>query len=215
MDVQSACGAQPACVSKAHQFEGLSMVVVHDTVRGRAIRKRRIGRTASAAQARLDPRQGAGVARLCRDPGDRARERAGHRLRGGRLPEYRRVLGEEARHLHDHGRHLHARLRLLQCQDRAAGRARSRPSPSMSREAIAKLGLSHVVITSVDRDDLADGGARAFRASHPRDPRALPDDHDRSADAGFPAQGRRAANWWSRRSPTCSTTISKPCRRSI
>jgi lipoic acid synthetase len=29
-------------------------------------------------------------------------------------------------------------------------------------EATAKLGLSHVVVTSVDRDDLADGGARHF-----------------------------------------------------
>src|SRR5688572_32580042 len=29
-------------------------------------------------------------------------------------------------------------------------------------EAVAKLGLNHVVITSVDRDDLADGGAQHF-----------------------------------------------------
>jgi lipoic acid synthetase len=29
-------------------------------------------------------------------------------------------------------------------------------------EATAKLGLSHIVVTSVDRDDLADGGARHF-----------------------------------------------------
>ena len=34
----------------------------------------------------------------------------------------------------------------------------------MSREATAKLGLAHVVITSVDRDDLADGGAAHFAA---------------------------------------------------
>src|ERR1700729_2522156 len=41
-------------------------------------------------------------------------------------------------------------------------------------QAIAKLGLNHVVITSVDRDDLADGGAghfartiRAIRAVSP------------------------------------------------
>lgn len=31
-------------------------------------------------------------------------------------------------------------------------------------EAVAKLGLEHVVITSVDRDDLADGGAGHFAA---------------------------------------------------
>jgi lipoic acid synthetase len=39
-------------------------------------------------------------------------------------------------------------------------------------EATAKLGLNHVVITSVDRDDLADG-ARAFCANHHGDPRAV------------------------------------------
>ena len=34
--------------------------------------------------------------------------------------------------------------------------------PQHIGEAVAKLGLSHVVITSVDRDDLADGGAQHF-----------------------------------------------------
>jgi len=34
--------------------------------------------------------------------------------------------------------------------------------PEHIADAIAKLGLSHVVITSVDRDDLADGGAAHF-----------------------------------------------------
>ncbi len=42
-------------------------------------------------------------------------------------------------------------------------------------QAIAELGLSHAVITSVTRDDLADGGASQFaavtRAIHDRDPR--------------------------------------------
>lgn len=46
--------------------------------------------------------------------------------------------------------------------------------PRKVAEAVAKLGLEHVVITSVDRDDLADGGAehfaqviRAIRAASP------------------------------------------------
>src|SRR6478609_4551733 len=46
--------------------------------------------------------------------------------------------------------------------------------PQNVGEAVAKLGLAHVVITSVDRDDLADGGAehfaqtiRAIRAATP------------------------------------------------
>ena len=34
--------------------------------------------------------------------------------------------------------------------------------PKRVAEAVARLGLSHVVVTSVDRDDLADGGARHF-----------------------------------------------------
>jgi lipoyl synthase len=34
--------------------------------------------------------------------------------------------------------------------------------PRRIAEAVAKMGLEHVVITSVDRDDLADGGARHF-----------------------------------------------------
>ncbi|TCT02647.1 lipoyl synthase [Aquabacter spiritensis] len=34
--------------------------------------------------------------------------------------------------------------------------------PQKVAEAVAKLGLSHVVITSVDRDDLSDGGAEHF-----------------------------------------------------
>ena len=36
--------------------------------------------------------------------------------------------------------------------------------PARVADAVAKLGLAHVVITSVDRDDLADGGAAHFAA---------------------------------------------------
>jgi len=34
--------------------------------------------------------------------------------------------------------------------------------PERVADAVAKLGLAHVVVTSVDRDDLADGGAEHF-----------------------------------------------------
>ena len=34
--------------------------------------------------------------------------------------------------------------------------------PERAADATAKLGLAHIVVTSVDRDDLADGGARHF-----------------------------------------------------
>ncbi|HEY3918934.1 MAG TPA: lipoyl synthase [Stellaceae bacterium] len=37
--------------------------------------------------------------------------------------------------------------------------------PAHVGEAVAKLGLSHIVVTSVDRDDLADGGAGQFVAT--------------------------------------------------
>ena len=36
--------------------------------------------------------------------------------------------------------------------------------PSRVGDAVAQLGLAHVVVTSVDRDDLADGGAEHFAA---------------------------------------------------
>src|SRR5579885_3640633 len=39
-----------------------------------------------------------------------------------------------------------------------------RDEPNRVAEAVARLGLRHVVITSVDRDDLADGGAAHFAA---------------------------------------------------
>src|SRR3546814_17679765 len=38
--------------------------------------------------------------------------------------------------------------------------------PQNVAEAVAKLGLQHVVVTSVDRDDLADGGAAHFAATN-------------------------------------------------
>jgi lipoic acid synthetase len=49
--------------------------------------------------------------------------------------------------------------------------ANGRPAPPDSREparvreAVARMGLSFVVLTSVDRDDLPDGGARHFAAT--------------------------------------------------
>ena len=46
--------------------------------------------------------------------------------------------------------------------------------PGQCRRARSRLGLAHVVITSVDRDDLADGGAAAFRRRDPRHPAPSP-----------------------------------------
>ena len=87
--------------------------------------------------------------------------------------------------------------------------------PARVAAAVGKLGLAHVVVTSVDRDDLDDGGAAHFAAVIARHPRGLPADHDRGADAGLPAQGRRGRDRGRGRGPTSSTTISRPCRRNI
>src|SRR5258707_376249 len=46
--------------------------------------------------------------------------------------------------------------------------------PERVAEAIATLGLSHVVVTSVDRDDLDDGGVRAFPPPNPALPAPAP-----------------------------------------
>ena len=87
--------------------------------------------------------------------------------------------------------------------------------PENVAQAVAKLGLDHIVITSVDRDDLADGGAAHFAATI-RAIRALtPNDDHRGADARLPAQGRRAGDGRRRRRPTSTTTTSRRCPRSI
>src|ERR1700746_3625192 len=63
--------------------------------------------------------------------------------------------------------------------------------PDHVAEATFKLGLAHVVVTSVDRDDLADGGAEHFAKTIPA-LGARPGHHDRVFDARLPAQGGRA-----------------------
>ncbi len=47
--------------------------------------------------------------------------------------------------------------------------------PARVGEAVARLGLQHVVVTSVDRDDLLDGGAEHFAATTESSRRAAPD----------------------------------------
>jgi hypothetical protein len=59
----------------------------------------------------------------------------------------------------------------------------SRPT---CRKTIAKLRLSYVVITSVDRDDLRDGGAQHFVECIQQHARAVAENPDRSAGAGLP-----------------------------
>ena len=51
---------------------------------------------------------------------------------------------------------------------------------------IGALKLKYVVITSVDRDDLRDGGAGALRRMHSAGARAFAADAHRNPDAGLP-----------------------------
>ena len=90
------------------------------------------------------------------------------------MPKHRRVLGEEARNLHDHGRHLHARLRLLQRQDRLARRARygragagrGGDSEARARQSSSRRSIATISTTA---------GLRISRGD-PRDPSAMPGD---------------------------------------
>ena len=111
---------------------------------------------------------------LCRDPRDREVAQPRHGLRGGRLPQYRRVLGQEARHLHDHGRDLHARLRLLQRRDRHARRRSirtSRPaSPRPSRRwacTMSSSPRSTATISPMAAPSISPQVIRAIRAATP------------------------------------------------
>ena len=59
---------------------------------------------------------------------------------------------------------MHAELRLLRGRPRHAV-WEDREEPERIGRAVAELGLEHVVITSVNRDDLADGGAAHWAAT--------------------------------------------------
>ena len=61
-----------------------------------------------------------GGAELRAAQGHDARARPPHGLRGSALPQRRRVLGAQGRHLHDPGRRLHPELRLLRGRPRHA-----------------------------------------------------------------------------------------------
>ena len=126
-----------------------------------------------------------------RDPAPDARVRAAHRLRGGGLPQYRRVLDAEARDLDDHGRHLHAGLRLLQRRHRHARRARPARARAASPRRWPSWASSHVVITSVDRDDLPMAAPGISPRSSRRSALAAPATTIEVLTPGFPAQAGR------------------------
>ena len=158
-------------------ISAMTVVIDHRRAR-RGIPKRPTGRTTISSASRT----GSGSRRRCRREYAATREIVrDHKLHTvceeAACPEYRRVLDQAPRHHDDHGRHLHPRLRLLQREDRPARRRWMPKSRPMSPRAVKNLGLTHVVITSVDRDDLADGGAAAFRRRDPRHPCGEPRHH--------------------------------------
>ena len=72
------------------------------------------------------------------------------------------MLAPRHRDVHDSRRRLHAGLRLLRGLARPAGHARSRRTGSCRRCCPHAGPAATSSITSVDRDDLADGGASIF-----------------------------------------------------
>ena len=78
------------------------------------------------------------------------------------MPEHRRVLVEGPRHGDDPG------ATSAPAPARSATSPPGRPrqvdpfEPENVARSVARLGLAHVVVTSVDRDDLPDGGAGQF-----------------------------------------------------
>ena len=72
--------------------------------------------------------------------------------------------------------------------------------PARVAHAIETMALRHAVITSVDRDDLPDGGASMFVRDHPGDARTDSRVPDRGPDPGLPGRGSVAARRARRRS---------------
>ena len=86
--------------------------------------------------------------------------------------------------------------------------------PAHLAEVVATMGLAHVVITSVDRDDLPDGGAFQFVRCIEAIRAAQPGHDDRDPDPRLPAQARCGRGDRRAPGPTSTTTISRPCRAS-
>ena len=82
----------------------------------------------------------------------------------------------------------------------------------MSPSPRAKLGLTHIVVTSVDRDDLPDGGAMQFVRVIEALRRNAPQTTIEILTPDFRNKSERRSRGSSRRGPTSTTTISRRCR---
>ena len=69
--------------------------------------------------------------------------------------------------------------------------------PANSAESVRLMDLKYVVLTSVDRDDLADGGGRALCQLRPRNQEAQSPDGGRGANPGFPGTFCMTSRPWS------------------
>ena len=82
--------------------------------------------------------------------------------------------------------------------------------PLRLAQAAAQMGLKHVVVTSVDRDDVAGPGAGQFAAVTRALKAKLPGLLGRAPDAGLPrGRGAGARRRCSERGPRCSATTSR------
>ena len=125
--------------------------------------------------------------------------------------------------VHDSGGRLYSILRVLQRDDRPAVRSTIRGRAAGVAETARRLGLKHVVVTSVTRDDLADGGAHQFAETIRELRAALPDAAVEVLTPDFRGNteavrtvveaGRTISTTTSRRSPA-STTMCAPARDS-
>ena len=118
-----------------------------------------------------------------------------HRLRVGALPQHPRVLPPRRRHVHDSrataARAAAASARCPKAIPRSTTCASIPRSPPTSPAWPRRCSCSYVVITSVNRDDLDDGGSHHFAETVREVRRALPRGARRSADARFLRRSRR------------------------
>ena len=89
----------------------------------------------------------------------------GDDLRGGALPEHRRVLGSRHGDVPDPRRTCTRACRYCYVDSGKPDGPPDPLEPFRLAHAAAQMQLSHVVVTSVDRDDLADRGAAHFAAT--------------------------------------------------
>ena len=139
------------------------------------------------------------------EAGDRGGQPA-HRVRGGQLPERRRVLGARYRHLHDPRRRLHAPLRLLQRPDGQADLVRPAGADArrdqVSRWAFATPSSRRLTATTFPTT------APAPSSGDPLNPHARPDAKS-GPTPDFRGQEMPLAKVVPS-TPTSSTTTSRP-----